>query len=158
MVDLIYGGVIATFVAQFAAMGIDEVYCHRRRGLPLWEKIGHPLDSFVFSVTTSLPAFLEPNARTKAIYIIAAVFSMLIVTKDEWVHKARCSGFEQWLHALLYMIHALSLAGLAWLWFTDQGLFLRRLVPVASLVFGIYQIYYWKGRSDVSRDNESAQG
>jgi len=26
-------------------MGVDEFYFHRRRGLPRWERLAHPLDT-----------------------------------------------------------------------------------------------------------------
>ncbi len=41
------------FVLQGLVMVVDEFIIHEKRGLPSWERYGHPLDSF-----TVLAAFL----------------------------------------------------------------------------------------------------
>ncbi len=33
------------FALQGLAILVDEFYFHRRRGLPIWERWGHPLDT-----------------------------------------------------------------------------------------------------------------
>jgi hypothetical protein len=37
---------ILPFVAQGLAIAVDEFYFHRKRGLPRWERVGHPVDTF----------------------------------------------------------------------------------------------------------------
>ena len=51
--------------------------------------------------------------------IVAAslgVFSTLIITKDEWVHKELSTGFENWLHAMLFITHAALVISVFLLW------------------------------------------
>jgi hypothetical protein len=33
------------FALQMCCMAVDEVHFHRQRGLPRWERLGHPLDT-----------------------------------------------------------------------------------------------------------------
>ncbi len=33
------------FALQTCCMAVDEVHFHRQRGLPRWERLGHPLDT-----------------------------------------------------------------------------------------------------------------
>jgi hypothetical protein len=64
-------------------MAVDEFYFHRRRGLPRWERLGHPLDTL-----TALACFVwllsaAPSASSLSVYTGLSVFSCLFV---------RCSG------------------------------------------------------------------
>ena len=94
------------------------------------------------------------------LYIIFALISCLLVTKDEFVHTEHCEGAEHWLHALLFLNHPLLLASLAIIWplltEDDLPLFWMQLMPNKTLfkqfilgqtlfvtVFLFYQIIFW---------------
>ena len=144
------------FVIQAVAIGLDEVLFHRKRGLPRWERIGHPIDTlsvaacvFYILLTAYSPAHLK-------IYIGLAVFSCLMVTKDEFVHKHHCPGAEHWLHALLFLNHPVLLTVMGLMWPKMHGqegvagvripdelhLFMLGL-GLSTLLFALYQIIYW---------------
>ena len=102
-------------------MVFDEGYFHVRRGLPKWERIGHPIDTFsVFSawVTSSLSPF-QPK-RSSSTSLLAA-FSSILVTKDEFVHKDHCPASENWLHAILFTLHPITLTCAGFIWPVVQG-------------------------------------
>jgi hypothetical protein len=129
-------------VLQALAMLVDELYFHRLRGLPRWERIGHPVDTLSVLGCYALALSLPPNAKNLAIYAIFAGISCLLVTKDEWVHAERCRPAEQWLHALLFVLHPIVLAVGALFWLRQE----RSLLWLsASLTagFGGYQTLYW---------------
>ncbi len=134
---------IIPFVVQTIVITFDEFYFHVRRGLPLWERIGHPLDTL--SVVSCL-AFVLIFPYTHALlvgYIVLAAASCLLVTKDEFVHKEHCEAKEQWLHSLLFINHPLVLISLAWMW--SIGTFNPFLTVQLSFtaLFCLYQIVYW---------------
>jgi hypothetical protein len=153
------------FLLQGGLMVVDEGF-HLRRGLPAWERWGHPLDTFM-AVGCYALALLAPSAGL-GIYLAAAVLSCIIVTKDEWVHARHCSGAEAWLHACLFLLHPVVLA-LAGLWafggvpgtgsapgsvlgstpgrgpgHEGFGLFLAIQAGLTA-AFGVWQIAYWNG-------------
>lgn len=150
-------------------MLVDEFWFHHRRGLPRWERWGHPLDTFTVMLCYGLA--LSPATRGHtALFVGAALFSTLFVTKDEWVHVRVCCGSEMWLHACLFALHPvmLFLAG-AWAWASVQGnlevnsglevnlgtagaqsgltAFGNFLVVQSALTVGffLYQCLYWNG-------------
>ncbi len=100
------------FLAQALIMAIDEFVCHHKRGLGRWESWGHPLDTLFFAL-----CFAELCVRLKAPewalpeggYLVLAVLSSVLITKDEWVHSTEAGGFEHWLHSLLFVLHPLVL-------------------------------------------------
>lgn len=136
------------FLLQGFAMTVDEFFFHRRRGLGRWERLGHPLDSFFMLVPLAWALATDFNPRNLVIFILLGAFSCLLVTKDEPVHTAACSSGENWLHAVLFVLHPLTLAGAAWLWrlrdldHTHATLILGVEAGVVTL-FMIYQIAYW---------------
>ena len=146
---------LTPFILQTFCMAVDEFYFHRRRGLPRWERLGHPLDTL-----TALACFVwllsaAPSALSLGVYVGLSVFSCLFVTKDEQVHSKHCHPDEQWLHALLFILHTLVLlsAGLLWPAWRRQTLsfiryngFERKFLlgnTLLTLVFGLYQLVYW---------------
>ncbi len=131
---------------QGTAMVVDEFYFHRQRGLGLWERVGHPIDSFFFVLALILPGFFPFNDRNLSFYIIAAAVSTLIITKDEWIHAKQSSGTEQWLHAVLFALHPTILFFFYLLWQSDTGRALRLGLPTMVLVFMFYQLIYWNLR------------
>lgn len=95
------------FIAQAFVLTFDEFYFHMKRGLPLWERIGHPLDTFTVVLCLSFVLIFPYNQVFLLPFIILAVMSCLFVTKDEFVHKEHCNAKEQWLHSLLFVLHPL---------------------------------------------------
>jgi hypothetical protein len=135
--------IAAAFIVQAAAMFFDELRFHRRRGLPRWERIGHPLDTCTVLACYTWLLATRPSETNAVVYVALVMLSSLFVTKDELVHATRCSPGEQWVHALLFVLHPLVLLGAGWLWWTKRSaLFI--VVPLASTAaFAGYQIFYW---------------
>lgn len=147
------------FILQAFVVAIDEFYFHWKRGLPLWERVGHPLD-----VCTLLACFgwvvTQPYSENAlVVYAGLAVFSCLFVTKDEWVHARLCGPGEQWIHSLLFLLQpaALISAGVIWAMApaasaTSHSALQQsaaELYPILSLQVVLqigflgYQILYW---------------
>ncbi|HEX2734393.1 MAG TPA: hypothetical protein VHM70_22440 [Polyangiaceae bacterium] len=127
---------------QALAMLVDELHFHRQRGLPRWERIGHPLDTSSALICYGLTLSLAPTSGNLIWYVLAATFSCLLVTKDELVHARYCSPWEHWLHALLFVIHPIVLGVGALLWF-EQERTLLWLSASLTAAFGSYQALYW---------------
>jgi hypothetical protein len=126
-------------VIQGGLMVVDEGL-HQRRGLGRWERIGHPLDTLTVILTLFILLRSDPGILNMS-FLGAAFFSCLFITKDEWVHQRECSGFEQWLHALLFIMHPLIFTSAFFLW--QQG---DPVVPVllgVTVFFFFYQILRW---------------
>lgn len=147
------------FLIHSAGMLVDEVWYHRRRGLPVWERWGHPLDTLTVLVCYGMALALPPTQGSLALFASAALFSCLFVTKDEWIHARHCTGGEMWLHAALFMMHPvlLGIAG-AHLYLASSSAqsagpdtgsdffasFLAAQTAVTALFLG-YQLLYWNG-------------
>lgn len=140
------------FLIHGAAMIVDEVRFHHRRGLPLWERLGHPLDTLSVLACYILVLALPPSRGGLIAYLCAAAFSSLFIIKDEWVHAQRCTGGEMWLHGFLFVMHPVLL-GIAGVWrfaaapdaahgFFGLFLFGQTLLTGA---FMAYQLLYWNG-------------
>ncbi len=128
---------------QGGAMILDEAWFHRRRGLPRWERIGHPLDTLTVLICFLFVLFVPPNAKgALAAYIALAGFSSLFITKDEWVHSKMCEPAEHWLHAILFVLHPIVFFTTALLWRSGAR---TALWVQAALIFGfgLYQLLYW---------------
>ena len=139
---------IIPFFLQGGAMFVDEFYFHHKRGLPRWEKIGHPLDTITV-LTCYLFLLFSSVSETKIIlYSALALFSCLFVTKDEFIHAKECSPGEQWLHALLFILHPIILGLAGWMWFqqTERTFLLGQTLITAIFLF--YQIIYWSLRHE----------
>jgi hypothetical protein len=129
---------VLPFMLQGIFMAIDEFYFHRRRWLPRWERIGHPFDSFSVVLCYGYMIFV-PTAQIRGeIYLCLAILSCILVTKDEFVHWQNCSAKELWLHAMLFILHPVTL----YLAFQMQP---SQLLPWFFIVgmFCIYQVFYW---------------
>lgn len=137
---------LAIFVVPVAlqaiAMVVDEAYFHRKRGLPRWERIGHPLDTLTIVACLAWLLATSPSDATLGVYLGLAAFSSLFVTKDEWIHAKQCEPAEQWLHAVLFLLHPIVLAafGIMW-WLDERGVLVFQLF--VALAFMTYQIVYW---------------
>jgi hypothetical protein len=120
----------------------DEFYFHRRRGLPRWERIGHPLDTLTVLGCYAVALAVPFTAASLRIYVALAAFSCLFVTKDEFVHAKRCDPFEHWIHALLFVLHPVVLTSMGFLWLKEAWT-LMLLQGALTLAFGLYQTVYW---------------
>jgi 2-polyprenyl-6-hydroxyphenyl methylase/3-demethylubiquinone-9 3-methyltransferase len=136
--------VVVPLVVQGVAMAVDEGVFHRRRGLPRWERIGHPLDTA--TLATCIIALCA--GCSVATYAVLGALSTLFVTKDEGVHATRCSAGEHWLHAVLFALHPIVLAAL---WFASPTVRTVQLALVLAVM--AYQIGYWNLRTARSIDN-----
>lgn len=149
---------IIPFAVHSLAMAADEAWFHRRRGLPRWERLGHPADTATVLLCYAIALFLEPTRGHQILYAAAAGFSLLFVTKDEWIHARHCAGGEMWLHAFLFTLHPvlLGLIGVHWLGGafpgadgteTSHAVFGAFLAGQAVLtaLFLAWQIAYWNG-------------
>src|SRR5262245_55944652 len=105
------------FIIQLVVIGVDEVYFHLKRGLPRWERIGHPLDTLSVLFCFLFVLYIPFSSFALKSYIALAVFSCLFVTKDEFVHKHHCPASENWLHALLFLNHPVVLSALGLIWY-----------------------------------------
>ena len=134
-------------VLQAIAMLVDEGYFHRRRGLPRWERIGHPLDTLTIALCLGwLVAMPRTAPHALPVYVALAIASTLFVTKDEPIHARLCGAGEHWLHAVLFVLHPIVLAAFAWWWWTGAQTFL--VVQLAlTLAFVTYQLVYWNRRA-----------
>ncbi len=138
---------LALFVVPVALQGlamlVDEAWFHHRRGLPRWERIGHPLDTLTIVLCLGWLLISSPDDSTAvAVYVGLAIFSTLFVTKDEWIHASACSAGEQWLHSLLFALHPIVLAAFAWTWWSGrEDLLIAQLVVTSA--FLVYQVVYW---------------
>lgn len=151
---------VLPFALQALVMVFDEGYFHIRRGLPKWERIGHPIDTCSVLICMGFVIFVPFSIKTLILYCILSTISCILVTKDEFVHKEHCPASEHWLHALLFTLHPITLisAGFIWPvvqnvevvpWITalfDNRQYLRLFLHgqfVTMSIFLIYQIVFW---------------
>lgn len=137
---------LAVLIAQGFLMAVDEVYFHRRRRfkLPRWERLGHPLDTLTVLIPLLLALLFPPAAPWTGTFLALAVFSCLFVTKDEWVHARLCEPAEQWLHALLFLLHPALFAAIFFLWREGERGWIA-LQTVLTAGFLCWQALYWNG-------------
>lgn len=151
--------VFLPFLIQLIAISIDEFYFHIKRGLPKWERIGHPLDTLTTLFVFFFVWFIPFQSHLWYLFIALSLFSCFFVTKDEFVHKEVCPASEQWLHALLFVNHPILLLTLAYFWpilhghpleLFPQALkyapFYKKMLLgqiTSSICFMFYQIIYW---------------
>jgi hypothetical protein len=131
------------FILQGGAMFADEFYFHHKRRLPLWEKIGHPLDTITVLICYLFLLLAPPTETNIFLYSGLALFSCLFVTKDEFVHAKECSPGEHWLHAVLFILHPIILGFAGWMWFRQIEKSFLFGQSILTGVFLIYQIIYW---------------
>lgn len=125
---------VVPLALQALAMLVDEGWFHRERGLPRWERIGHPLDTLTFVICL---VWLLAGGSTHG-YVALAVGSTLFVTKDEPIHAQLCSPGEHYLHAALFILHPLVLAAFYAL---PHAVLVGQLA--VTLAFLAYQVIYW---------------
>jgi len=134
--------VVTAALLQGLCMFVDEIFFHRKRELPGWERWGHPVDTVFFLLPLSLTALLPATPLWVALYIGLSVVSSLVITKDEWVHAKECAPGEHWIHALLFVLHPCVLIGTAELWLSGDALWFRQGFPSVIVVFASYQFIF----------------
>jgi hypothetical protein len=134
---------MAPALLQAVAMAVDEVWFHRRRGLPRWERIGHPLDTLTVAACYAWLLTHGPGERALMAYVGLAVLSCLFVTKDSFVHARLCGGGETWVHSVLFVLHPMVLLAAAIVWLSDGPRFVLLSQCVLALTFATYQLLYW---------------
>ena len=123
-------------------MTIDE-YIHHQRGLGMWERLGHPVDTLTVFVALSYVALNPYTSETLTVYLMLSGFSCLVITKDEFVHTKECGAFENWLHALLFILHPVIFLSAGLLWRDEpENQFLDYWAIMVG-VFMLYQILRW---------------
>ncbi len=131
------------FLFQGVAMFFDEIYFHRKRGLPLWERIGHPLDSLSVLLCYLFIYLNHPTTANIYVYTGLCIFSCLLVTKDEFVHTQRCEARENWLHAFLFILHPITFLCAGIIWKENLNQQFLSFQPIVIFMFMMYQIIYW---------------
>lgn len=154
------------FSLQGLAMGVDEFWFHHRRTVPRWEWLGHALDTSLFLACLACPLLLPPAPPNLRLYGFLAVFSCILITKDEFIHQRLCSGGEHWMHSVLFILHPIVLIATAFLWISTGAsapmgipapplllakgmLLLQGLLAAGFLVF---QILYWSTHKQPEED------
>lgn len=150
-------------------MLFDEFYFHHKRKLPKWERIGHPIDTLFFIFCYCLVIFFPLTQFYIILFLIFSVISSFIIIKDESVHKKYCATPEQFLHAILFILHPIILIILFLCWplfseishpkFVELNLLnLKKFIIgqfFLSIIFLFYQIIYWNFIfKDIKRDGE----
>ncbi len=138
-------------------MLFDEFYFHRKRGLTKWERIGHPLDTLSTLLCFLIIIFFPMTKLYMIIFVLLAIISCALITKDEFVHAKYCSKIEHLLHAFLFICHpillififvfwsAFSKSYFSFLLHVDLN-FLKSIIIfqfVSINLFLFYQIIYW---------------
>ncbi|MGE5084709.1 MAG: hypothetical protein ACM3MG_00305 [Bacillota bacterium] len=126
---------------QGIATLVDEFMFHHRRGLPRWERIGHPIDTALVLICLLFLSFAAHSLVNEIIYYSLVVVSSICITKDEWVHRKFCTAEEMWLHSVLFILHPLMLVSAAFNW--DKHPDYITLATAGIFVFFVYQIVYW---------------
>ncbi len=123
---------------------IDEFYFHIKRRLPRWERIGHPLDTFTYLACFAFTLLASPTEAHIQVFLCLSIFSCVFVTKDEFVHHDHCTGGEQWVHAILFILHPASLITAYRFWVNGEFHFSIVLQTALMFVFMLWQIFYWQ--------------
>jgi hypothetical protein len=137
MLLLIPGGLQGIFIL------LDEFLFHQRRRLGPWEIFGHPLDTLSVIIPFIFLMLSPTTEQNLWIYFGLCLFSSILITKDEFVHTELCSGYEHWLHAILFILHPISFFTFALLWVQNEYRFFLIGQSVLIFIFLIYQIIYW---------------
>lgn len=156
------------FALQAAAIVFDEGYFHIRRGLPKWERIGHPIDTLSVLICMGYVIWVPFTTTTLIGYCCLAAFSSLLVTKDEFVHTEHCPAAENWLHAVLFTLHPITLTAAGFIWPVVQKIdvapwisrWLDNPAALQSFLYGqfsmlglffIYQVVFWNFLPSMSK-------
>jgi hypothetical protein len=131
-------------ISQMLAMFADEFIFHHRRGLPRWERIGHPLDTLSAALCYGWLVVVPATApHALSVYVGLCAFSCVLITKDEFVHARLCEPSEAWLHAVLFVLHPLVFLALGMVWASADSAWLLKAELLLTVGFAAYQLGYW---------------
>ena len=82
--------ILLPFIIQAIVIALDEYIYHIKRGLPKWERIGHPLDTLSVIGCFAFVLFVPYEPSHDQVLRDHSDFSCLLITKDEFVHKHHC--------------------------------------------------------------------
>lgn len=125
-------------------MTFDEFYFHQKRGLDLWERRGHPIDTLSVFICYLFLVFKIPSEANLKVYIGLSLFSCLLITKDEFVHTGKCLPMENWLHSLLFILHPITLLAAGIIWLGKNDIFFLNAQLFVLFIFILYQVFYWR--------------
>jgi hypothetical protein len=144
------------FIVQAIVIFLDEYIYHIKRGLPKWERIGHPIDTFSVICCLAFVLLVPYDATMIKWYVILGAFSCILITKDEFIHKHVCPASEQWLHSILFVNHSVLLTAIGLMWPRLSGRDVFRWLPegevlnsflwlqaAGATLFCLYQVVYW---------------
>jgi hypothetical protein len=132
-------------ILQGAAMFVDEAWFHQKRGLPRWERIGHPIDTLTTAACYAWLVATRPDQSfALPVYIALSALSCLVITKDEFVHARLCTGGEHWVHAVLFILHPLVFAAFGLIWARGLAPWLLPAMLGLMIAYAAYQFFYWR--------------
>ncbi len=129
---------------QAIAMLFDELYFHRKRGLKKWEQLGHPIDTFFVFLSYLFIAQTKATETNLKVYIALCTLSCLIITKDEFVHTVECEASENWLHAMLFILHPVTFLCAGYIWMNQLNPTFLMIQPFVLFLVMLYQLFYWR--------------
>ena len=112
----------------------DEFYFHYKRGLALWELIGHPIDTLSTALCLLFVQTMPFSEGALLSYCGLLILSCLSVSKDEAVHYKLCSPTEMWLHSLLFLLHPILLLLPVCIWSLRSHPFLQQFLGLSPEV------------------------
>jgi len=131
-------------VLQMLAMFMDEFVFHRRRGLPRFERLGHPLDTLTAAACYGwLVARAPGTPHALVIYVALCAFSCAFITKDEFIHARLCRPAEIWLHSVLFVLHPIVFMGFGVIWYRSMDRWVLQAELLLTLSLLGYQLLYW---------------
>jgi len=133
---------------QAVTMFADEWIFHRKRGLPRWERLGHPLDTLTAILCYAWLVLVPPShPYALGTYLGLCAFSCLFITKDEFVHAKFCEPLENWLHAVLFVLHPVVFLAFGIIWHSGNDAWALNGALASTLALLAYQLLYWNLRS-----------
>jgi hypothetical protein len=130
---------------QMLAMFFDEMVFHRARGLPRWERVGHPLDTLTAATCYAWLVRTPPESpRALGVYVALCAFSCLFITKDEFIHARVCAPMETWLHSVLFVLHPIVFLAFGVIWELHLAPWLVIVELCLTLGLLLQQVVYWR--------------
>ena len=143
---------------QMVAMFFDELVFHRKRGLPQWERLGHPLDTLTAIAAYAWLVVMPPSSpHGISVYIALCAFSCLFITKDEFVHARVCEPTETWLHAVLFVLHPIVFLAFGVIWYFGLAPWVVKVELWLTLGLLFHQLVYWSPFARQLRANSTGK-
>ena len=143
---------------QMGAMFFDEFVFHRKRGLPRWERLGHPLDTLTAVACYGWLALTPVGSpHGLSVYVALCLFSCLFITKDEFVHARVCEPTETWLHAVLFVLHPIVFLAFGVIWQLQLASWVIQVELLLTVGLLLHQLVYWSPFVRSLRANSSSK-